>query len=66
MKVAYKKLTQLSLFGFNIFRLKTDYIERSSDKENDEDKTLFFRISDKTTENDGGVIEHVRIKKRRF
>lgn len=48
MKVAFKKLQQFSLFGLKVFEWKTDYIERSNDKDCEEDD-LFMRIVDTTT-----------------
>lgn len=51
MKVAYSKLSQFKIFGLKIFELKTDYIERSTDKDDDDDE---FYINLKDREIGGG------------
>lgn len=47
MKVAYKRLHQVSIFGIKIFEWKTDYVEHSKEKDDDEN-ILFIRIVDAT------------------
>lgn len=38
MKCSYKKLNTFKIFGIKIFEFKTQYIEHSVDKDNDEDE----------------------------
>ena len=47
MKVAFKKLHQFYIFGLKIFEWKVDYVEKSIDKDDDEDD-LFMKIVDNT------------------
>lgn len=47
MKVAYRKLSKFSLFGIKIFELTTDYVERSMDKDDDDDE-FFISLTHRT------------------
>ena len=47
MKVTYRKLSKFSLFGIKIFELKTDYVERSMDND-DDDNEFFISLNHRT------------------
>lgn len=51
MKVKFDKLREFKIFGIKVFELRTQYMERSIDKDDDEDD-FYISLSDRIIKTD--------------